>query len=172
MIEEYKELGELKELLSVVTNNYKQDLRKVAKSVITEGDINIDILAGHLISLPYDIYIRNLTLLNITDEISRATKKKLIIEDQVSKDLVNRPELKNQAQRDAEQRTLLNLNEKYNVLESIISTLQRHKFLLNSQMSYFDSLLSAVKLRYRQMCNLVLSDKALQESVSYGQKDN
>ena len=172
MIEEYKELGELKELLSVVTTNYKQDLKKVAKSVITEEEINIDILAGHLISLPYDIYIRNLTLLNITDEISKATKNKLIIEDQVSKDLVNRTELKNQSQRDAEQRNLLNGNEKYIIIENIISTLQRHKFLLNSQMSYFDSLLSAVKLRYRQMCNLVLSDRALQESISYEQKDN
>jgi hypothetical protein len=132
---------------------------------IKEEDLNIDVLATHLIDLPYKIYAKNLQMITLLDSTSKLNKLKSFIEDNVSKEVNKMDELKNQSQRDAELRNRLLDSKDYLIIEKGLLTATELKQMLQSQVGYYEGLLSGIKYRYKQMCSVLLSDKKLQEAI-------
>ena len=146
----------------------EQKLKETYKDIkeYKSENMNIDLMAGLLIDLPYNIYIKNIELFNTTDKISLIKKKTKIIEDNVSQDINKIEELKNQAQRDSEQRRQLLGNETYQLLERATSLNERIKGLLQAQSFYYENLFSSIKIRYRQATAVLINDRKLQEAIA------
>ena len=136
--------------------------------VYSSSDLNVDLMGTLLIDLPKDIYYKSIMSLDVIDEIAKIQKKMKIIEDNESREVSKREELKNQTQRDAELRMSLLGNKIYNTLETTLSKYDRIKKLLLFQTEYFNKLLDGVKIRYRQACAIILNDKNLNDVVRNG----
>jgi len=160
------QLYELKELI-IKLEDYKEKYISEVKdfSTLTESEINIDILSEKLISIPQKTYMKNSSLINQLEETQELQKQKTIIEDNTLSEVNRLEELKNQSQRDAKLRMLLLDNEQYQAIEKILLQLQKNKMLINAQITSYEGSLSGIKLRYKQMCNLLENDKKLQEAI-------
>jgi len=165
MSEEDLKVYESKEQLKLIeyTTKYEESIKQLKYDDYKPENLTIDVLGNLLIELPYKIYARSLESLEIIDEIPTIVRTIEIIEDNTSMSVNQIEELKNQAQRDASKRMMLLDNNNYNLLKKQLAILNKHKSLLNFQKEYFDNLFTGVKIRYRQMCQVVLNDKELKD---------
>jgi len=165
MSEEDLKVYESKEQLKLIeyTTKYEESIKQLKYDDYKPENLTIDVLGNLLIELPYKIYARSLESLEIMDEIPTIVRTIEIIEDNTSMSVNQIEELKNQAQRDASKRMMLLDNNNYNLLKKQLAILNKHKSLLNFQKEYFDNLFTGVKIRYRQMCQVVLNDKELKD---------
>jgi len=165
MSEDDLKVYESKEQLKLIeyTTKYEEAIKQLKYDDYNPKNLTIDVLGNLLIELPYKIYARSLETLEISDEIPTIIKTIEIIEDNASMSVNQIEELKNQAQRDASKRMMLLDNNNYNLLKKQLAILTKHKNLLNFQKEYFDNLFTGVKIRYRQMCQVVLNDRELKD---------
>ena len=162
-LEKSKKIKEIKDELS---EKYKLAIKDLSITAISEDNINIDVLATNLIDLPYKSYVKQLQQIDLLRTNQLILNEKKIVEDDMLGTINKDTELKNQAQRDAKQRQLLQTNDFYNDVEECVLISQQLKLLLSAQINYYDNLLSGIKYRYKQMCNLLLADQKLQDVVN------
>jgi hypothetical protein len=147
----------------------EQKLKEVIASIkeFRSENINMDLMGNLLLDLPINMYHKTLENLNILEEILSIQKKLKIIEDNAMND-VNKLDLKNQTQRDAEQRRMLLDNETYLALNSALVDYQKAKNVLQAQIEYYDKLLSGVKIKFRHLSAIQLCDKNLEKEILNG----
>jgi|GEM_PF-6487328 len=145
------------------------ELKKVTLYNSAEQDMNL--LGGLLIDLPYKPYMALIGTLSISDDILEINKKIKLIEDNAQKEIgekkdavTGKPIYSNQDQRDSAIRLELFGNSIYKILQKQYNVRIKHKTLLLAQKEYYDNVFSGVKIRYRQMCNVLLNDKELSKN--------
>jgi len=163
-IEENQKLSKYEAEYTLALDN----LKKVTLYNSAEQDMNL--LGGLLIDLPYKPYLAMIGTLSISDDILEVNKKIKLIEDNAQKEIgekidqaTGKPLYSNQDQRASAIRLELFGNNIYQILQKQYNIRTKHKTILLAQKEYYDSVFSGVKIRYRQMCQVVLNDRELEK---------